>query len=336
MPTDAPARETDERLNEAVGEVTRRFTTAELVERLNRVGVPCGPIYSIGEAFEDPQVKHLKMTRPAPHKDLGDIDLVRSPINLSRLSDGREIPPRRARSRRTHARSAARVRHRRSGHRTPRAIRSHFMIKLKTEKILADVEGGIGWLTFNHPQRRNAVSLEMWQGIGDALEAFQQDERVRVVVMKGAGGKAFAAGADISEFDQHRANAQQRREYGEISGRGHHWLSHLEKPFIAMIQGFCIGGGLAIALNADVRFATPGSRFGIPAAKLGLGYEYAGTAALARLVGPSSRARHPVQRALPRSGRSAAHRPDQLHRRLTTNSRRACARMRRRSRRMRR
>jgi len=70
--------------------------------------------------------------------------------------------------------------------------------------------------------------------------------------------------------------------------RGHHWLSHLEKPFVAMIQGFCIGGGLAIALNADVRFATPGSRFGIPAAKLGLGYEYAGTAALARLVGPSS------------------------------------------------
>lgn len=162
------------------------------------------------------------------------------------------------------------------------------MIELKTEKILAAVEGGIGWLTFNHPQRRNAVSLEMWQGIGDALEAFQNDESVRVVVMKGAGGKAFAAGADISEFDQHRANAQQRKEYGEISGRGHYWLSHLDKPFIAMIQGFCIGGGLAIALNADVRFATPGSRFGIPAAKLGLGYEYAGTAALARLVGPSS------------------------------------------------
>jgi enoyl-CoA hydratase/carnithine racemase len=161
------------------------------------------------------------------------------------------------------------------------------MIKLKTEKILADVDGGIGWLTFNHPQRRNAVSLEMWQGIGDALEAFQHDDAVRVVVMRGAGGKAFVSGADISEFDQHRANAQQRIEYGETSGRAHHWLSHLEKPFIAMIQGFCIGGGLAIALNADVRFATPGSRFGIPAAKLGLGYEYAGTAALARLVGPS-------------------------------------------------
>lgn len=162
------------------------------------------------------------------------------------------------------------------------------MIELKTQKILAEVDAGIGWLTFNHPQRRNAVSLEMWQGIGDALEAFQSEPTVRVVAMKGAGGKAFAAGADISEFDQHRANAQQRKAYGEIAQRGNYWLSHLEKPLIAMIQGFCIGGGLAIALNADVRFATPGSHFGIPAAKLGLGYEYAGTAALARLVGPSS------------------------------------------------
>jgi enoyl-CoA hydratase len=162
------------------------------------------------------------------------------------------------------------------------------VIELKTSKILADVDDGIGWLTFNNPQRRNAVSLEMWQGIGDALDAFQRDAAVRVVVMKGAGGKAFAAGADISEFDQQRANAEQRKQYGEISARGGRGLAQFDKPLIAMIQGFCIGGGLAIALNADVRFATPASKFGVPAAKLGLGYEYAGTAALARLVGPSS------------------------------------------------
>ncbi len=161
-------------------------------------------------------------------------------------------------------------------------------MQLRTTKILAESDDGIGWLTFNNPARRNAVSLEMWQGIGDALEAFQSDAQVRVVVMRGAGGKAFAAGADISEFDQQRANAEQRRQYGEISARGARALAQLEKPLLAMIQGFCIGGGLAIALNADVRFATAGSTFGIPAAKLGLGYEYAGTAALARLVGPSS------------------------------------------------
>jgi len=162
------------------------------------------------------------------------------------------------------------------------------VIELATTKILAEVEGGVGWLTFNNPQRRNAVSLEMWQGIGDAIEAFQRDSTVRVVVMRGAGGRAFAAGADITEFDAQRANAEQRRRYGEISARGARALAQLDKPLLAMIRGYCIGGGLAISLNADVRFATPGSTFGIPAAKLGLGYEYAGTAALARLVGPST------------------------------------------------
>jgi enoyl-CoA hydratase len=161
------------------------------------------------------------------------------------------------------------------------------VIELKTTKVLAHVEDGIGWLTFNNPERRNAISLEMWAGMGDALDAFQQDDAVRVVVMKGAGGKAFASGADISEFDQHRANAQQRKEYGEISDRGRSGLAGFNKPLIGMIQGFCIGGGLAVALSADVRFATAGSTFGIPAGKLGLGYEYAGVAALARLVGPS-------------------------------------------------
>ncbi len=160
-------------------------------------------------------------------------------------------------------------------------------MKLSTEKIIADLDGHIGWLTFNQPERRNAMSLEMWQGVGDALEAFQNDPAVRVVVMKGAGGRAFVSGADISEFDQHRASAEQKKAYGDITARGNRWLRHLDKPLLAMIQGFCIGGGLAVALTADVRFATPGSVFGIPAAKLGLGYDFGGLATLARLVGPS-------------------------------------------------
>ena len=158
---------------------------------------------------------------------------------------------------------------------------------LATEKILAEVDGGIGWLTFNNPARRNAMSLEMWQGVGDAVEAFQHDPEVRVVVMKGAGGRAFVSGADISEFDQHRASAEQKKEYGAITARGNRWLRKLDKPLIAMIQGYCIGGGLAVALTADIRFATPESQFGIPAARLGLGYEFNSLANLARLVGPS-------------------------------------------------
>lgn len=160
-------------------------------------------------------------------------------------------------------------------------------LALSTSKILAAVEDGVGWITFNHPERRNAMSLEMWTGLGDAVEALQADPEVRVVVMHGAGGKSFAAGADISEFEQHRANAAQKQRYGEIAARGHRGLAQLDKPLIAMVEGYCIGGGLALALAADVRFATPGSSFGIPAAKLGLGYDYGGLSTLARLVGPS-------------------------------------------------
>ncbi len=160
-------------------------------------------------------------------------------------------------------------------------------IALRTSKITARVEDGIGWLMFNNPARRNAVSLEMWQGLADAAAAFEADAAVNVVVMHGAGGKSFAAGADISEFEQNRANLEQKRAYEAISALGYQGLATLSKPLIAMIQGFCIGGGLALALTADIRFATPGSTFGIPAAKLGLGYNYDGLARLARLVGPS-------------------------------------------------
>ena len=160
-------------------------------------------------------------------------------------------------------------------------------LTLQTERMQASVEDGIGWMVFNNPARHNALSLEMWEGIGDILEHFADNEDVRVVIMRGAGGKAFVSGADISEFDKERANAEQRESYGITAGRATQWLAKIEKPLIGLIEGYCIGGGLATALSADVRFATPDSRFGIPAAKLGLGYEYEGLAKLARLVGPS-------------------------------------------------
>ncbi len=160
-------------------------------------------------------------------------------------------------------------------------------MELKTSKMLASVEEGIGWITFNNPARRNAISLEMWEGLGTILESFQHDTNVRVVIMKGAGDKAFVSGADISEFDSKRGNAEQKKHYGEISANANRWLGKLDKPLIAMIQGFCIGGGLATALSADVRIATEDSTFGIPAAKLGLGYDYGGLKVLCDLVGPS-------------------------------------------------
>ena len=160
-------------------------------------------------------------------------------------------------------------------------------MKLKTAKMLASVEEGIGWITFNQPEKRNAISLSMWEALGTILESFNNDPAVRVVVMKGAGGKAFVSGADISEFEAKRSNARQRAEYGEVAAAANRGLATINKPLIAMIQGYCIGGGLATALNADVRFATPESTFGIPAARLGLGYEMSGLRALLALVGPA-------------------------------------------------
>lgn len=160
-------------------------------------------------------------------------------------------------------------------------------MKLNTEKMLAEVKNGIGWVTFNNPERRNAVSLEMWEALGIILESFQQDDAVRVVVLKGAGDKAFVAGADISEFDKKRGNAEQKASYAKVSAQANKWLAQLDKPLLAMIQGFCIGGGLATALSADIRIASPDSTFGIPAARLGLGYEYGGIKVLSNLVGPS-------------------------------------------------
>ena len=158
---------------------------------------------------------------------------------------------------------------------------------MDTDKILVKIEGQVAWLTFNAPEKRNAICLEMWQGIGDALESFENNSDIRVVVLQGAGGKSFAAGADISEFDQHRGNAQQKKEYGKISQRANYWLKNLSKPLIAKIDGYCIGGGLAIALDADIRFASSYSSFAIPAGRLGLGYEYEGLAKLAHIVGPA-------------------------------------------------
>jgi len=160
-------------------------------------------------------------------------------------------------------------------------------MKLNTDKMIAEKEGHTGWITFNNPERRNAVSLEMWEALGVIVSDFQQDDNIRVIVLKGAGDKAFVSGADISEFEEKRNSPASEEEYAKKYALGSGMLYQLDKPLIAMIQGFCIGGGLAIALSADIRFATDDSKFGIPAAKLGLGYGYSGIKILSDLVGPS-------------------------------------------------
>jgi enoyl-CoA hydratase/carnithine racemase len=161
------------------------------------------------------------------------------------------------------------------------------VIKLKTDRMKVEIEGSVGWMTFNQPEKRNAVSYDMWKAIPDIINEFSMDGNVRVVVMKGAGDKAFVSGADISEFEEKRKTKDQVRIYDEATSAANIALTTLKKPLIAMIRGFCIGGGLAIALNADIRISCELGQFGVPAARLGVGYGYRGIKQLMNLVGPS-------------------------------------------------
>ena len=156
-----------------------------------------------------------------------------------------------------------------------------------TSKMLAKKDGAIGRIIFNNPARHNAVSLEMWQAVAQIMEDFEADDAIRVIVLTGAGGKAFVSGADISEFKEKRANEEAAAAYSKISEAARVKLQETLKPTIAMIRGYCIGGGLATAITCDIRIAAEGSRFGIPAAKLGLGYAYDGIKKLIDLVGPA-------------------------------------------------
>jgi enoyl-CoA hydratase len=155
------------------------------------------------------------------------------------------------------------------------------------DKMLAEKDGAIGWMVFDHPERRNAVTQAMWLQIGEILEDFAKDEAIRVVVLKGAGDQAFVSGADISQFGQQRRNAAEVAASNRLTDAARQALATFPKPTIAMIQGYCLGGGLAIALMCDLRFASDDSTFGIPAARLGVGYAAPSIALLQALVGPA-------------------------------------------------
>lgn len=156
------------------------------------------------------------------------------------------------------------------------------------DKILSSREGPIGFLIFNNPERRNAVSLEMWQRAGEVLAEFARDNSVRVIVLTGAGDKSFVSGADISKFEDERANADAQEKYAKTSSGMRRILREVGKPTIAMIRGYCIGGGMSLALSCDMRVCSDDAQFGIPAARLGIGYGIEGLGRLVELVGPSA------------------------------------------------
>lgn len=155
-----------------------------------------------------------------------------------------------------------------------------------TDRLLAEKKDGIGWITFNNPARHNAVSYEMWQNLPVLLANFVADPEVGVIVLKGAGEKAFVAGADISQFKEKRNSEDAVAAYNKAADDASKALQECAKPTIAMVRGYCIGGGTAIAVNCDIRIAAEDAKFGVPAGKLGLGYRFVGIKRLTDVVGP--------------------------------------------------
>ena len=158
---------------------------------------------------------------------------------------------------------------------------------MATDKMIGETDGPIGRLIFNQPEKHNAVTLDMWRAGADILDAFAEDDAVRVVVLAGAGKKAFVSGADISKFEDERASRDGVIAYNQVVERFGGTLSGLDKPTIAMIRGYCMGGGVGLAVGCDLRFCSENARFGVPAAKLGVGYGHVGVKRLADLVGPA-------------------------------------------------
>ncbi|MEO1065221.1 MAG: enoyl-CoA hydratase [Actinomycetota bacterium] len=155
-------------------------------------------------------------------------------------------------------------------------------------RVVTEVSDGIGTIVLDHRERRNALTVEMWEALPGAAAELAGDDAVRVVVVRGAGEVAFASGADISEFETTRSSAELNHGYDRLVGTATGSLSRIPKPVVAAVHGFCLGGGLAVALGCDLRIVADDASFAIPAARLGVGYNAPGVRTLLQLVGPSA------------------------------------------------
>tara|TARA_B110000003_G_scaffold107717_1_gene110223 strand:+ start:4454 stop:5227 length:774 start_codon:yes stop_codon:yes gene_type:complete len=152
--------------------------------------------------------------------------------------------------------------------------------------MLSRIDNGVGYITFNNPEKHNAVSIEMWDALETMLDSFRSNDRVRVIVLNGAGGKSFVSGADISKFDKERSSKEAVLSYNKRTQKVYENLESFPKPTIAMINGYCIGGGLNLAVCCDIRICSEKSKFAMPAAKLSLGYPFSSIKRLFDVMGP--------------------------------------------------
>jgi enoyl-CoA hydratase/carnithine racemase len=153
------------------------------------------------------------------------------------------------------------------------------------DSLIVEKKAAVGHITFNDPAKLNAMSYDMWVGLTEALAGFEGDDEVKAVLLTGAGDKAFVSGANIAEFQKRRTGADAVAEYERAAEGAQDALYHFPKPTIARIRGYCIGGGLNLALCCDVRIACEGSTFFLPAGKMGLGYRFSAIRNLVTAVG---------------------------------------------------
>ena len=156
-----------------------------------------------------------------------------------------------------------------------------------TDQLIVSKLDGVGQIMLDNEAKRNAMTLDMWRDISLVLDDFESDNEVRVIVVSGRGGKAFCAGADISQFEKNRSSEEAVAIYNDTVKLASDRLANCKKPTIAKIEGFCIGGGVGLALCCDIRIANDVSTYAVPAAKLGLGYRADGLKRLVDVVGPS-------------------------------------------------
>ena len=300
----AKRSENRDKLNGLIAERFKRRGGAEWIEFLTEAGVPCGEINSIDQVFADPQVEHLGIAAEVDSDPFGPTRCVSQPMVLER-TPSRIV--RKAPACGEHTDEILRdlgfddtADHRSAGPpgdlvqdglRRAGSTKNQgegSMTTETTDKILSRKEDGIGRIIFNNPERHNAVSLEMWNAVEKILGDFADDDGVRLVVLSGAGGKSLVSGADISKFETERGSQEAIEHYNARLKEVYESVRSLAKPTIAMIDGYCLGGGLALAVCCDLRFCSTKSKFGLPAARLGLGYPFEGLKNLVDTVGPGA------------------------------------------------
>jgi len=157
-----------------------------------------------------------------------------------------------------------------------------------TGRVKTWLDAGALHIRFNNPARHNALSVDMWEAVPPLLERAAKDGNVRMVVFSGEGERAFVSGADISQFEDMRAAREAVKKYEAIAEAALEGIYEFEKPTIALIRGYCIGGGVNVAIACDLRLAASNATFSIPASRLGLGYRFSAMRNLTNLVGPGN------------------------------------------------